>query len=65
MSSGAISIQILGRPRMKLIDSSSVLEVREQAKLELRIPRSKSQRFSDGSGSRSGSRVPSDDEEVD
>jgi hypothetical protein len=35
---------------------------REEAKLELRIPRTKSQRLSDGSGSRSGSLVPSNDE---
>jgi hypothetical protein len=44
---------------------SNKKRAREQGKLELRIPRSKSQRFSDGSGSHSGSRVPSDDEEVD
>jgi len=34
---------------------------REQGKLEVRIPGAKSQRRSDGSGSRSRSRVPSDD----
>jgi hypothetical protein len=44
---------------------SNKKRAREQGKLEQRIPRSKSQRFSDGSGSHSGSRVPSDDEEVD
>ena len=44
---------------------SNKKRAREQGKLELRIPRSKSQRFSDGSGSHSGSRVTSDDEEVD
>lgn len=44
---------------------SSKKRVREQGKLELRVPRAKSQRLSDGSGSHSGSRVPSDDEQSD
>ena len=35
---------------------------REQAKLELRIPRAKSQRLSDGSASRSASLVPTNDD---
>jgi hypothetical protein len=41
---------------------SSRKRAREQAKLELRIPRTKSQRLSDGSGSCSGLLVPPDDE---
>ena len=44
---------------------SSKKRVREQGKLELRVPRAKSQRLSDGSGSHSGSRLPSDDEQSD
>ena len=44
---------------------SSKKRVREQGKLELRVPRAKSQRLSDGCGSHSGSRVPSDDEQSD
>ena len=44
---------------------SSKKRVREQGKLELRIPQAKSQRLADGSGSHSGSRVPSDDEQSD
>jgi hypothetical protein len=44
---------------------SSKKRVREQGKLELRVPRAKSQRLSDGSGSHSGSRVPSDDKQSD
>ena len=43
-------------------NGSSKKRVREQGKLERRILRAKNQRLSDGSGSHSGSRVPSDDE---
>ena len=56
------SDKVRGQP---LGAGSSRKRVREQGKLELRIPRSKSQRFSDDSGSHSGSRVLADDEEVD
>lgn len=41
---------------------TSKKRAREQGKLGERIPRMKSQRFADGSGSRGGSRVPSDDD---
>jgi hypothetical protein len=44
---------------------SSKKRVREQGKLELRIPGMKSQRLFDGSGSHSGSRVLSDHEQSD
>jgi hypothetical protein len=51
--------QAQGQP---IVVGSSRKRAREQAKLELRIPRTKSQRLSDGSGSRSGLLVPTNDE---
>jgi hypothetical protein len=53
------SDQAQGQP---IAIGSSRKRAREQAKLELRIPRTKSQRLSDGSGSRSGLLVPPNDE---
>ena len=44
---------------------SSRKRAREKGELELRILWAKNQRLSDGSGSYSGSRVPSDDEQSD